>query len=280
EIDRAKNDFVAAITHELKTPLTSLLGYASILRKRVDALPKDRREQFFEIIQRQGERILKLIGDLLDSSRMESGLAKLSRERIDIAGLIKSVVAGMKPAAKKHTVRVDLPSEDPGLYGDPSALEHVLTNLLDNALKYSPKKTTVHVWTEVEPSELRINVSDEGLGIPPEDLPHIFERFRQGDGVERSRNSVGLGLFIVRSLVEAQGGRVSAISTPGRGSTFTIAFPRRAEHRSNGAPENEDAGVPAITIGATDEPQEPTASIDAETLRAVASSRHAEPTTE
>jgi signal transduction histidine kinase len=287
DIDRAKNDFVAAITHELKTPLTSLLGYASILRKRVDALPKDRREQFFEIIQRQGERILKLIGELLESSRMESGLAKLRREHIDLHLIVNTVVAGMKPVARRHTVQVDLPAEDPGLYGDPSALEHVLTNLLDNALKYSPKKTTVRIWFDVEPSEIRLNVSDQGSGIPPEELPHIFERWRQGTDIERQRSSVGLGLFIVRSLVEAQGGRVSATSVVGRGSTFTVSFPRRSSGRDAelpelsgepGAPETEiEPAPPEIAIGESAKDEGPTASIDAETLRAVAASHQHTP---
>ncbi len=245
QIDRAKSDFVAAVTHELKTPLTSLLGYASILRKRMDALPLDRREQFFEIMQRQGERILKLIGELLESSRMESGLAKMQRKPIDLAYILETVVTGMRPAAKRHTIEVRFPEQDPAMWGDPSALEHILTNLIDNAIKYSPAKTLIRVWVEVETSEISINVADEGRGIPAEDLPFIFERFRQGETVERSRSSVGLGLFIVRSLVEAQGGSVSATSEVGKGSTFTVAFPRRAERR---APIAEAAPVAESTV--------------------------------
>src|SRR5207249_2552036 len=146
------------------------------------------------------------------------------RERIELFDLVNNVVAGMRPAARKHTILIDLPPEDPRLYADPNALEHVLTNLLDNALKYSRERTAVRIWAEIAPSEIRLNVSDEGSGISPDELPHIFERFRQGGGVERSRNSVGLGLFIVRSLVEAQGGHVSATSELGKGSTFTVAF--------------------------------------------------------
>lgn len=293
QIDRDKSDFVAAVTHELKTPLTSLLGYASILRKRVDALPKERRDQFFEIIQRQGERILRLIGELLESSRMESGLAKLRREPIDLHRLVEAVVAGMKPAAKRHTIEVALPETDPGLWGDPSALEHILTNLLDNALKYSPKRTTVRIWTEVSPNELRINVSNEGAGIPPEELPFIFERFRRGDDQEVKRNGVGLGLFIVRSLVEAQGGSVSCTSAPGSGSTFTVTFPRRADRSEEPLQMEEPAASSdplTITLGSagrpvaangSESPDEasvsvPAESIDAQTLRAVAESHKRE----
>ncbi len=319
EIDRAKSDFVAAITHELKTPLTSMLGYASILRKRMDALPRDRREQFFDIIQRQGERILKLIGELLESSRMESGLWKLRREHIDLAAVIGQVVKDMKPAAKRHTIAVEIPVDDPGLYGDPDALEHVVTNLLDNALKYSPKKTKVDIWVDYASDEIRINVRDQGYGIPPEELPHLFERFTQGSTGERTRASVGLGLFLVRSLVEAQGGRVSATSTPGTGSTFTVAFPRRSRDRmavtlpavweltreaaeavreesqeaaeavreesETVTPPPEQESEPVVTLGRssedddesppsdTPEPARAPDSVDAETLRAIASGR-------
>ena len=262
EVDRAKSDFVAAVSHELKTPLTSLLGYASILDKRLDALSQDRRREFFGIIQRQGERILKLIGDLLESSRMESGLAKVRREHVDIRALVTDVVAEMTPVAKEHVIDLSLPKRDPGLWADPAALEHVLTNLLDNAIKYSPKGTTVRIAVETKGLEIRLSVADRGRGISAEELPFIFERFRQGDEVDRTHHSVGLGLFIVRSLVEAQGGTVSCVSERGKGSTFTVAFPRRAADRAP-APKRKRANG------------EPEGSVDAQTLRAIAESREA-----
>ena len=228
DLDRLKSDFIATITHELKTPLTSLLGYATILRKRALELNSDQREEFFNIMSRQGDRILRLIEELLQSARLEAGGPKLRREPLDLAAIVKEVEVGLSSLARTHTLTFDVPDHDLGLYGDPIALEHVLTNLLENALKYSAPGTEIRLFVDEQEPEVLIRVSDHGQGIEPEDLPHIFERFRQANGHGRTRTSVGLGLYIVRSLVSAHGGRVWADSTLGVGTTFTIAMPRRA----------------------------------------------------
>jgi signal transduction histidine kinase len=228
DLDRLKTDFIATITHELKTPLTSLLGYATILRKRALELNPEQREEFFNIMSRQGERILRLIEELLQSSRLEAGGPKLRREPLDLAAIVKEVETGLTSMAKTHALAFDVPDRDLGLYGDPTALEHVLTNLLENAIKYSNPDSEIRLSVAEDEHEVRILIADKGQGIDPEDLPHIFERFRQANGNGRTRTSVGLGLYIVRSLVTAHGGRVWADSTVGVGTTFTIALPRRA----------------------------------------------------
>ncbi len=229
DLDRLKTDFIATITHELKTPLTSLMGYAQILRKRATDLDPEQREEFFNIMARQGEKILRLIEELLQSSRIEAGGAKLRREPLDLRSIAKDVESGLSGLAKTHSLIFEVPEGDMGLFGDPTALEHVLTNLLENALKYSQAGTEIRLTVEEDEAEILIKVADQGQGIDPEDLPHIFERFRQSGGKGRTRNSVGLGLYIVRSLVGAHGGRVWADSQLGKGTTFTIALPRRAE---------------------------------------------------
>jgi signal transduction histidine kinase len=228
DLDRLKTDFIATITHELKTPLTSLLGYATILRKRALELNPEQREEFFAIMARQGERILRLIEELLQSSRLEAGGPKLRREPLDLPAITKEVEAGLTSMAKTHTLAFDVPDHDLGLYGDPTAIEHVLTNLLENAIKYSDPGSEIRLAVTEDENEVMIKIADKGQGIDPEDLPHIFERFRQANGNGRTRTSVGLGLYIVRSLVTAHGGRVWADSTLGVGTTFTIALPRRA----------------------------------------------------
>jgi K+-sensing histidine kinase KdpD len=228
DLDRLKTDFIATITHELKTPLTSLMGYATILRKRSADLEPDQREEFFNIMARQGDRILRLIEELLHSSRIDAGAARLRREPLNLNAIVKEVEAGLSSLAKTHALALVVPDRDLGLFGDATALEHVLTNLLENALKYSEPGTTIRMSVEELESEVLISIKDQGQGISPEDLPHIFERFRQADGHGRTRNSVGLGLYIVRSLVNAHGGRVWADSTEGVGTTFTIALPRRS----------------------------------------------------
>ena len=148
--------------------------------------------------------------------------------------------------AKTHTLAFEVPDRDLGLYGDPTAIEHVLTNLLENAIKYSDPGTEIRLSVEESEPEILISVSDHGQGIPAEDLPFIFERFRQAEGVLHSRASVGLGLYIVRSLVTAHGGRIWAESTEGTGTTFTIALPRRANGAElpDGASLLEDAEEP------------------------------------
>ena len=241
ELDRMKADFVATVTHELKTPLTSLLGYATILRKRAVELPAAQREEFFDIMQRQGERILRLIEELLQASRLEAGAPKLRREPLDLNAIAKEVEAGLSSMSKSHTIRFDVPDRDLGLYGDPTSLEHILTNLLENAIKYSAPGSEIRLAVQEDDTEVLIKVSDHGEGVDPEDLPHIFERFRQANGHGRTRTSVGLGLYIVRSLVTAHGGRVWADSTLGEGTTFTIALPRRASGEGTEAFALQDA---------------------------------------
>jgi signal transduction histidine kinase len=208
------------------------MGYAQILRKRAADLDSDQREEFFSIMARQGDKILRLIEELLQSSRIEAGAAKLRREPLDLRLIAKDVESGLSGLAKTHSLVFEVPESDMGLFGDPTALEHVLTNLLENALKYSQAGTEIRLTVEEDDSEILIKIADQGQGIDPEDLPHIFERFRQSGSQGRTRNSVGLGLYIVRSLVSAHGGRVWADSALGKGTTFTIALPRRAEQEA------------------------------------------------
>jgi len=227
DLDRLKTDFVATVTHELKTPLTSLLGYAQILRKRATELKPEQREEFFTIMAKQGERILRLIEELLQSSRLEAGAPKLRREPLDMKAIAGELEKELSSMSRSHDLEFTVPDKDLGLYGDATAIEHILTNLLENAIKYSKPDTTIRFSVEELGTEVHIKIADEGQGIEPEDLPFIFERFRQAQGNGKTRNSVGLGLYIVRSLVNAHGGRVWADSKLEQGTTFTVALPRR-----------------------------------------------------
>jgi K+-sensing histidine kinase KdpD len=227
DLDRLKTDFVATVTHELKTPLTSLLGYAQILRKRATELKPEQREEFFSIMAKQGERILRLIEELLQSSRLEAGAPKLRREPLDMKAIAGELEKELSSMSRSHDLEFTVPDKDLGLYGDATAIEHILTNLLENAIKYSKPDTTIRFSVEELGNEVHIKIADEGQGIEPEDLPFIFERFRQAQGNGKTRNSVGLGLYIVRSLVTAHGGRVWADSKLEQGTTFTVALPRR-----------------------------------------------------
>jgi signal transduction histidine kinase len=225
ETDRMRADVVASITHQLKTPLTSLLGYATILRKRADTLPAEQRDEFMEVIEDQGNRILGMIENLLQSTRVEAGLSRLQRVPIDLSQILRAVAREMG-TGRQRIVEVEVPDRDLGLFGDPAAMEHVVTNLLDNALKYSAPDTVVRATVFEGEAQVVLTVVDEGVGIPAEDLPNVFERFRQASNA-RGASSVGLGLYIVHSLVVALGGRVWVESEPGKGTTVTVALPRR-----------------------------------------------------
>lgn len=227
ELDRMRGDAVASVTHELKTPLTSLLGYAMILRKRAADLSDKQRDDYVAVMQEQAERILRLIEELLQSSRLERGMGQLRRAPLDLPAVAERVAKELS-ATRGREILVQVPAHDLGLYGDEAAMEHVVTNLVDNALKYS--SGTVRVGLFEGDGEVLLTVADEGEGIEAQDLPHIFERFQQASNA-RGRASVGLGLYIVRNLVSAHGGRVWAESERGKGTTFTVALPRRRDGR-------------------------------------------------
>ena len=223
--DRMRADVVASVTHQLKTPLTSLLGYATILRKRADTLPLEQRDEFIGVIEEQGYRILGLIENLLQSTRVEAGLGRLQRVPVDLSGIVRAVAREMG-TGRQRTIDVDLSPRELGLFGDPAAMEHIVTNLLDNALKYSEPSTVVRAAVFEGDGEVLLTVSDEGMGIAADELPQVFDRFRQASNA-RGHSSVGLGLYIVHNLVIAQGGRVWVDSELGKGTTFTVALPVR-----------------------------------------------------
>lgn len=225
EQDRKRADAIARTTHELKTPLTLVMGYATILRKREDTLTREQRLDYLGIMERQGRRILQLVEEMLHSARHDESMRRLHRVPLDLVSIVKRVVDEFA-TGRERLIETDLPDFDLGLYGDPEAMEHVLTNLLDNALKYSPPSSVVRVGIHEGDGSVLLTVQDEGVGISPDELSAIFERFVQGNQ-PRGDGSVGLGLYIVKSLVEGHDGRVWADSEPGKGTTFTVALPRR-----------------------------------------------------
>ena len=224
EVQRTRADAVASVTHGLKTPLTSLLGYATILRRRHDSMAGDQRAHVIEAMQDQAERIMRLIEELLRSSRADEALP-LQRVPVDLAEIVRRV-SGELGSTRGRPIDVDVPDDDLGLYGDPSALEHVVTNLVDNALKYSDGPVEVRV--DGTDGAVVLTVRDHGPGIAADDLPHSFDRFRQASNA-RGAGSVGLGLYIVRNLVQAHRGTVRADSDVGKGATFSVSLPRRAD---------------------------------------------------
>ncbi len=225
EATRAKDEFLAVVSHELRTPLQAMLGWILILKGRLADIPLA--QSGLVAIERNVKTQARLIEDLLDVSRIVAGKMRLARERVDLAAVAAAAVETVRAAAdaKGVLVHVDL-SSGCEVVGDPVRLQQVVSNLLTNAVKFTARGGHVSVRLERDATSGRIVVADDGRGIPPDFLPRIFERFRQAEGSMSVHGGLGLGLSIVRHLVERHGGAVRAESPGvGRGSTFTVTLP-------------------------------------------------------
>jgi signal transduction histidine kinase len=225
ELDEMKSDFVAITSHELRTPLAAIRGFVNTLRRRLDELSGDETREFLEIVDHQTDRLIRLVEDLLVVSRIEAGKVTLHPEPLEPASFLERVVTGMGEHASRIQRRIH-----PGLpdvfLADPQRLGQILTNLLQNAVKFSPPDTVVTLDAEAFAEGLAFTVSDRGPGIPPDERQRIFERFHQTDAAATRRSEgAGLGLYITKQLVEAMGGSIELSSELGIGSTFRITLP-------------------------------------------------------
>jgi len=229
ELDRLKGDFVAAASHELRTPLTSIRGYVAMLKDASrDADPTT--QEAVAAIERQSTRLLRLVTNVLRASRVETDPETEPVERVDLAAVMDEVRGDFLDASER--IRVEVPSGLPAVLCDRERLIEIASNLVDNALKYSPRGEPVILSAGVGAEELFVRVSDRGSGIDPHDVPRIFDRFFQLDqSATRTHGGVGLGLHIVRGLVESLGGRIQVDSAPSIGSIFTVTIPLADEDR-------------------------------------------------
>jgi PAS domain S-box-containing protein len=227
EANRLKDEFLATLSHELRTPLNAILGYAQMLNMGV--LNAERRSKAVTVLTRNADALRQIIDDVLDVSRITAGKLRLNVRSVELGDLLKNAVATMQPStdAKGVALRTMIDSRVPPVSGDPDRLQQVVWNLLSNAVKFTPRGGHVQVRLAHVDSSVHIVVSDDGQGIDPAFLPHIFERFRQADSsFSREHGGLGLGLAIVRDLVELHGGTVSASSDgPGTGATFSVRLP-------------------------------------------------------
>jgi PAS domain S-box-containing protein len=241
--NRAKDMFLATLSHEMRTPLNAIVGWMSILRKpsrKVEEL-----EEGLSVIDRNINAQVQLIEDVLDVSRIVSGKVRLEMRPCDLAEVIKAGIDVVRPAAEARGVTLDV-KIDPSASRttcDSTRIQQVIWNLLSNAIKFTPKGGKVSVALSREQSDVRIQVSDNGQGMSPELLPYVFDRFRQADSSTRRKfGGLGLGLSIVKHLVEMHGGTVEAHSDgEGKGSRFTIRLPLKAV-RIDESPPDEEAG--------------------------------------
>jgi two-component system phosphate regulon sensor histidine kinase PhoR len=228
-LESLRRDFVANASHELRTPIAAVRSATETLRWGALEDP-GAAIRFVDIIERNAQRLQSLVEDMLELSKLESNEFKLKRERVELGSVVPIVRALFRERAEKKRVRVvaDLPREASAVEGDPRALEHVLSNLVDNAIKYCPPGTQVRVSAaRLDEERIKLVVSDTGPGIPGEHLPRLFERFYRVDaGRSRDLGGTGLGLSIVKHMVEAMRGKVWVESEVGKGSTFTVSLTR------------------------------------------------------
>jgi two-component system, OmpR family, sensor histidine kinase SenX3 len=229
-VNEIRRDFVANVSHELKTPATSLRLLAESLEEAIDEDPVQAR-LFATQLKKETERLSQLINDLLDLTRLESQERVENPVPVDVRSVLMTVLARMRRVARKKNITLLWKrfgrAAQYTVHGDETQLTSMFTNLVDNAVKYTPPGGRVEVTGGFEGSEVVIRISDTGIGIPEGKLPRIFERFYRVDKARsKETGGTGLGLSIVRHIAENHGGRVAVESAPGEGSTFTVYLPR------------------------------------------------------
>ena len=228
EADRTKNEFVSNVSHELRTPMTAIKGYTDLLFTGAVGPINEEQERFLAIIKNNADRLTALINDLLDISRVDTGRVRFVPQPVQIGDVISDVVNALacEAQAKTQTLTYEVVAGLPDLMGDRNRLNQVLTNLVGNAIRYTPENGDVEVLAYLVESAVRVDVRDSGIGISPEDLGRIFERFYRADHpMVREAGGSGLGLSIARMFVEMHGGRLWVESEEGKGSTFTLILP-------------------------------------------------------
>jgi len=266
ELDRLKSEFVSSVSHEMRTPLTTIKALTRLLMR--DGLDESKRREYVETISVECDRQIDLVLNLLDLSRIEGGVFRITHECVDVSEVISSCVRSEARAAEKrgHGLRVDPVGELPRVCADPKALRRVLSNIIENAIKYTPDGGRIRLSAREEGDEVLISVADNGRGIPPEDMPVLFDKFHRGRPAPHSEatrsattdadfledadmSGVGLGLYLGRNVMEQMGGRISVESEVGRGSTFTLHLPVWREGGCGKRPQEEDGNGETVTGG-------------------------------
>jgi len=227
ELDRVKSDLISTVCHDLRTPLTTIQGYIDLLAK--GGPLTEQQQEFIARMQHSVSSVAQLVSDLLDMGSIETGF-DFEMESADIRAIVTEAVSELRLGVeeKNQSLRIQMPQEMMPIRGHPRRLRQAISNLVDNAVKYTPPGGEITVEVFDSESYITVNVIDSGPGIPLQDQPYVFDKFFRADSPEtRGVSGTGLGLSIVKSVVEKHGGRVWLRSTVGSGSTFTLLLPRR-----------------------------------------------------
>lgn len=242
-LDEARTDFISSVSHELRTPLTSVTGYAEMLLDGDGGPLTPDQEHMVRTIDRNARRLLDLVEDILTVARMDVGVNRMTAEPVDIAAVAESAVEAVRPSMVAKSLALDLDAQPHvgSVIGDRSQLERVLLNLLSNAVKFTPNGGRISLTAEREGECVRLIVSDTGMGIPIPEQPRIFQRFfRSSTSRDEVIAGTGLGLSIVKAIVEGHGGKIDFVSTPGRGTTFTVELPVAGRQPSSGQTDEDE----------------------------------------
>ena len=227
-VQQAQTEFVSTVSHELRTPLTSIKGFADTILRAGDRLDASQQRRYIGIIKAQADRLTRLVEDLLAVSRLESRKMQLTIRALPLDEAVHRVCQNLADKSARHQVLVKIPPGLPPVWADADRLEQILTNLIDNAIKYSPQSTTVTITARAlsqKPEFVEFSINDQGAGISPDYLPQIFNKFSRHDNpLTRQTEGTGLGLYITKSLILALDGSINVTSEPGS-TTFTVQIP-------------------------------------------------------
>ncbi len=223
ESERLKSDLVNTVSHELRTPLSGVLGFTKLLLSR--DFDSETRRHYLGIVDAQARRLSELIDDFLDVRRIEEGRFERAQELLDMAALLREEAQLYSAQSPKHRLALTLPEEPLPVIGSPDRLRQVIGNLLSNAIKYSPRGGIVELRAEATNGTVRVEVQDEGIGIPAPQQAQIFTKFFRGDAAASGIPGTGLGLAVSRDIVESHGGRIGFTSSEGEGATFFVELP-------------------------------------------------------
>jgi signal transduction histidine kinase len=231
EAEELKSTFVSVVSHELKTPVALIKGYVSTLRREDASWDRDIVQDSLAVIEEEADRLTGLIEDLLDASRLQAGALSINLLDVDLSALIRRIAERFQTQENRHSITVSFPPNFPVILADEDRLAQVLSNLISNAIKYSPGGGEISIRGQVHPQQVVVCVSDQGPGIAAGDIPYIFDRFYRAQEASRTTKGAGLGLYLARAVIEAHGGRIWVDSKSGEGARICFSLPRDDSRR-------------------------------------------------